>query len=272
LPLNIPAPDEYYGETGTAFVKTGAMIHGLRAWRAGALTGVEMMIKMKAREFSLTVGAATAVMLSASAAGAATIDWNAWSGPVTTSATSGSASGTAGSVGVTYTGELENLFLGYPSWGPSGTFNGGTISNAPTPSDGIVQLFGGGSVVDTITFSHAVTNPVMAIWSLGQGGINASFQFTGEPFAIESGGPSAEYGGQSITSTGDAVFGSEGNGTIQFIGTFKSISWTNPTFENWYGFDVGVGAVPEPSTWAMMLVGFGGLGAMLRSRRKILAA
>jgi hypothetical protein len=28
------------------------------------------------------------------------------------------------------------------------------------------------------------------------------------------------------------------------------------------------GAVPEPATWAMMLVGFGGLGAALRSRRK----
>jgi len=29
--------------------------------------------------------------------------------------------------------------------------------------------------------------------------------------------------------------------------------------------------VPEPSTWAMMLVGFGGLGAAMRSRRKLAA-
>ena len=28
-------------------------------------------------------------------------------------------------------------------------------------------------------------------------------------------------------------------------------------------------AVPEPMSWALMLVGFGGLGAMLRSNRRL---
>jgi hypothetical protein len=32
------------------------------------------------------------------------------------------------------------------------------------------------------------------------------------------------------------------------------------------------GAAPEPGTWAMMLVGFGGAGALLRSRRRLVAA
>ena len=30
----------------------------------------------------------------------------------------------------------------------------------------------------------------------------------------------------------------------------------------------GGGPVPEPATWAMMLLGFGGVGAMIRSRRR----
>jgi hypothetical protein len=29
--------------------------------------------------------------------------------------------------------------------------------------------------------------------------------------------------------------------------------------------------VPEPTTWAMMLLGFGGIGAMIRRRRQTLA-
>jgi PEP-CTERM motif len=36
-----------------------------------------------------------------------------------------------------------------------------------------------------------------------------------------------------------------------------------------FGFDFAVGgAVPEPSTWAMMLTGFAGLGWLARLRRR----
>lgn len=35
-----------------------------------------------------------------------------------------------------------------------------------------------------------------------------------------------------------------------------------------FTFDVGAGAVPEPTTWAMMLAGFGAIGGMLRRRKK----
>ena len=35
---------------------------------------------------------------------------------------------------------------------------------------------------------------------------------------------------------------------------------------------IGVGpTIPEPATWAMMIMGFGGIGAVLRRRRRLLA-
>jgi hypothetical protein len=218
----------------------------------------------------LMASAAFAGLVAASPAGAGTIDWTTWTG-ATTSPTAGTATGSAGSVGISYTGEVESLVANYPSWGPSGTFNGGTVSNAPPASGGAIQLFGDTGATDTITFSHPVTDPVLAIWSLGSGGNTASFVFTeSEPFTIEAGGPSAEYGGGTITSSGETVFGAEGNGTIQFNGTFSSITWTNPSFEDWYGFTVGVaGGVPEPAAWALMLAGFASLGVALRTRRRL---
>jgi hypothetical protein len=34
----------------------------------------------------------------------------------------------------------------------------------------------------------------------------------------------------------------------------------------------GGGNVPEPATWALMVIGFGGLGVAMRSRRKLATA
>jgi hypothetical protein len=142
---------------------------------------------------------------------------------------------------------------------------GGDVGNAPPQSGGILKLNGGAvqPPIDTITFSTAVTNPVFAIWSLGQGGIDASFNFNA-PFTLQAGGPSLEYAGKAITASGDTVFGVEGNGTIQFQGTFTQMRWTNPVFEDWYGFTVGVS---EPGTWTMMILGFMGVGFMAYRRK-----
>ena len=49
----------------------------------------------------------------------------------------------------------------------------------------------------------------------------------------------------------------------------------DPTLTNDFNFDSlrqvsfdAIGAVPEPSTWALFILGFGGIGVMLRSARK----
>ncbi len=222
----------------------------------------------------ISISAALAfAALTVGGAQAATIDWAVWSNPTTGYPSGGSATGTtADGLVINYTGELLNLVPNYPSWTPTTSYVGGNVGNAPLPSDGILQVQGGANpaAIDTITFSHAVTNPVFAIWSLGQSGVQASFNFDA-PFTIQAGGKSLEYNGQSITSGGNVVYGVEGNGTIQFNGTFDQISWTNPTKEFWYGFTVG-SAVPEPATWGMMILGFFGIGFMAYRRKSSTSA
>ncbi len=53
---------------------------------------------------------------------------------------------------------------------------------------------------------------------------------------------------------------------------FNSVLITSPDYVLTIGDVTFNSGVPEPATWAMMLVGFAGLGAMVRSSRRRLAA
>lgn len=80
----------------------------------------------------------------------------------------------------------------------------------------------------------------------------------------------------NYAAAGGSPLSQSANTNVNYLltgGTFAKISImsTVPIFEvkqNSINF-ASVGAVPEPATWAMMLLGFGGIGmAMRRSRRK----
>jgi hypothetical protein len=234
------------------------------------------------RKYSLVIGVAALAAMVAPASAA--VDWTTWNpgtynpGGDPAHLSGGSMSGIAGGVGVSYTGQLWSFQntpgAAGPSWTPVSSYTNPltAVTNAPTVPQGALVLTGGaGTPVDTITFSKPVFDPVMAIWSLGQeppnADISASFNFINAPFTIVAGGPSLEYGGQSITANGDTVYGAEGNGVIQFTGGWvSSISWTTPVNEVYYDFTVA--AVPEPATWAMFLLGFFGIGFMVRGARR----
>jgi hypothetical protein len=217
-------------------------------------------------------------------ASAANIYWANWTSDVV-GRTNGSAQGTINVPGapitVTYSGEVAaetNINNTYPSWHPVSSFTGGDVGNAPPAGDIIAQNGGAGTGVNTITFSQPIHDPVMAIWSLGSPSIVTQYVFPQtELVNIEGGGPSNEYGGSSIflVSGANAITGDEGNGVIEFIGNYSSITFTNPVFENWYGFTLGVAglavttppsSVPEPATYGLVATCLAVFGITRRKR------
>lgn len=197
-------------------------------------------------------------MASSTSLVAAPINWNFWTVNQTGLMPVGNQN-----ITVTYSStEFYDVLLGIPTWSSASTWADGTIlSNGPTQNNNVMQIFGGSPNVNTLSFSQPVIDPVLAIWSLGsvvQG--PASFVFNGYNPQNIVGGPSSEYGGNPLVLSGVTVSGIEGNGSIQFLGTYSSLSWTNPQFEDFYGFNVGVvGVVPEPSALMLAVVCLAGV-------------
>ena len=231
------------------------------------------------RLFALTAAVMASMLAFAAVPAFAATIWTDW-----TSATGGfpgSALGILNGVGVSYTGEVIGSVLNGSSltWAPNSSFIGGTVTTSPSIVGDDIRLRGSFTGTNTITFASPVENPVFAIWSLGNPGLAASFTFNATP-TLEAGGPNSQFGGSSITVLGNVVSGNEGNGVVQFSGTFSSISWTD-TPENFYAFTVGLngplgpgpGPAPVPEPMSLTLVGSGlaglaGLMWRLRNRRR----
>lgn len=212
---------------------------------------------------------ATAIMLMgfSSQADAVTIAWTDWlvEGP---DYMTGSIAAPGGNVSVTYSGPYAPV----PSqtscgvtWWASGTYNG--AFNKPFECD-MVSLSVGGT--KTITFDKAVKDPYIALHSWN--GNTVDFGTLIEVVANGSG-----YWGSGtpvLNGTQTGFFGDgEVHGIIRLPGTFTSITFTDSS-ENWHGFTIGVEdvavGVPEASTWAMMIAGFGLVGFAARRRGRAL--
>lgn len=214
--------------------------------------------------FALALGAA----VSASAATYHYVDWTAAnlglgtaSGTITlpnasTVTVNFAATYANGSAGTLYGAQING---GANYWNPSTPYTSAQVDNAPPGTD-ILQLEGGLNQIYTVTLSEAIKDPIMAIVSLGRTSTPTTYDFNA-PFTIVSQG-SGYFGGSGTSLSqqpGDVLLGNEGHGTIQFIGTFSTFSWTVPSPEAWHGFTFGIRTTeaieptPDAATTGLLL-------------------
>lgn len=161
--------------------------------------------------------------------------------------------------------------------GDTGTSVQGTLNNAP------------GTVTLTSTESLSLPANGAARVSATDGILNNPLTFTFDDGLISA----LEFNVNALTN-GDVFFtfaGGDSDGQVTtlydlgangqnffnaFNGTFKSVTMTftnGATVEDVRQFRMGAAtaAVPEPATWAMMLLGFGAIGFGMRRRRSDMA-
>ncbi len=206
-----------------------------------------------------------ALILNAGIATAAdTASWAKWStGPT------GTFSQNSNTINVTYTGNYDRLdFNSYVFNDVPSSFTSPTVTNTPGSNGSIVKIQGT-TQVNNFHFSQAVIDPLIAVWSVGQGGVPVTFNFLNSPtFSILSQG-AGHWGGGTVTQSGYSITGYEGNALLQFKGSYTDLSFTTPLTENYYGITVGalLAPVPEPETYALLLAGLGLMGAIARRRK-----
>jgi hypothetical protein len=120
--------------------------------------------------------------------------------------------------------------------------------------------FNGNSSTMSLLFASTITN-ISLDASRANGSVDGAITLFG-------------YLNVSLTATNSVTFGAVNSwSTLGLTGLFDRVTITgtgtdyHPFGIDNLNFTVG-GAVPEPATWAMMLLGFGGIGMAMRRSRK----
>ena len=205
----------------------------------------------------------------------AATSWTDWTAATTLGASadntvSGLLSLGATPITVTYRGATDAVELSGASWWDvRGAPDPYAVTGAPDQHD-IIRLVGGDAGVYRISFSAAVTDPVIALLSVGDHTHQVSYVFDHTSTVLSWG--AGWWGGCSscLIAADHTVSGLEGHGVIQFKGRYTELSWTAPDAEYWQGLTVGassVAAVPEPSSVSLLACG-AMVGLYLALRRR----
>jgi len=244
-------------------------------------------MQLNVRGFSKALaatGSVVALMALSPSAGAAPYYWTDWT---SWDPTRGTATGiitpssgpevTVNFQALTSTG-AAGTFLGVHDsslWLPSTAYTSAQVDNGPNYEG--LQLVGEANMTYRVTLSEPIKDPLMAVTTLGSASDSATYVFD-SPFTILSQGPTCCWGtGLLVQLPGNILEGFEGAGTLQFLGTYSTFSWTVPDPEFWHGFTFGIRtterleptpSVPEPETWSLLMAGLGLLGWYSRKRRQ----
>jgi hypothetical protein len=147
---------------------------------------------------------------------------------------------------------------------------GNNNSNTSTISQTVTGLTSGQSY--TVTFEYAGAEQTKGSGAGGEGptteGWGVSWNGGAEQYTggVSTGNLSNSGGGFTGWDTGSFTFTATGTSDVLSFLAVGTGGNSLPPFA--LLSDVSVAAVPEPATWAMMLLGIGGLGASLRMRRQ----
>jgi hypothetical protein len=108
---------------------------------------------------------------------------------------------------------------------PASAYTSATVPSAP-PGPGLAEINGGSTTPDTIAFSAPVTDPLVAVVSLGTGylAMTVTLSFNA-PCTVLSYGPDpyVPTGTGALTASDGGVSGIEGSGVVQLKGTFQGM-------------------------------------------------
>jgi hypothetical protein len=243
---------------------------------------------MRLRTIAFPTAIALAAMTIASAASAATVNFT-------------SAVATFSQTGFDVGGAIDADKTGGTGWAISHLVNPPTDTSSETALFGIDPVTGGPTDFTFVLLQNYGTDHTLGNFSLdyatdaGPTLTSAQNAFT-ITSATSLNGATLNFSGDHISATGflpdtdTYTITAHANAGAPFTGIFLNVindpaynsvtggPGRQPTNGNFVLNDIsadavaGVAGVPEPATWAMMLLGFGGLGAVLRHRRTLVSA